>query len=234
MGRFDMRDMQAIWEPPSSEALRVAWVGGAEDSVAFLKSNSTHEEMILYASGPSVLIHGVLAPTSQVSPADQDDLMHDFIDPEASWCIERAYGGGEGHRIYLEPTRDIASSPEHFGRHARVHREQFVLKRRETVRRLLHVPRGEREGCSVVRRLWIKDGAGDAGTEGERPGDGRAQGELNEGGAGVVDGAEVTEDLVAGLVARALAGGDGDELSPRRNLVGECDRGGRARKRKTH
>ena len=91
------------------------------------------------------------------------------------------------------------------------------------------VQRGEREGGSVVRRLWINYGAGDAGAKGERPGDGRAQGELNEGGGGVVDGAEVTEDLVAGLVARAMAGGDGDELSPRRNLVGECDRGGRAR-----
>lgn len=125
MGRFDMRDMQAIWEPPSSEALRVAWVGGAEDSVAFLKSNSTHEEMILYASGPSVLIHGVLAPTSQVSPADQDDLMHDFIDPEASWCIERAYGGGEGHRIYLEPPLRTHRSESLIGGEKLVFRRRF-------------------------------------------------------------------------------------------------------------
>lgn len=98
-----MRDLQPIWEPPSDAIALETWLGAAEDSVAFLKSNATREEMVLYASGPSVLIHGVLAPTSRVSPADPDDLMGDFIDAEASWCIERAYGGGQGHRIYLEP-----------------------------------------------------------------------------------------------------------------------------------
>lgn len=103
MHRFDIRDLLSIWAPPSDPTELANWLAQAEKSVDFLKNNCAHEEMVLYASGPSVLIHGVLALTSQVSPADQDDLMHDFIDPEASWCIERAYGGDEEHRIYLEP-----------------------------------------------------------------------------------------------------------------------------------
>ncbi len=100
--RFEIKDLQSILAPPSDGTERAIWLGDAENSVEFLKNNCKHEEMVLYAIGPSALIHGVLAPTSQVSPADQDDLMRDFIDPEASWCIERAYGGGEGHRICLE------------------------------------------------------------------------------------------------------------------------------------
>lgn len=108
MRRFEISDLQSIWPPPSDGTERAIWLGDAENSVEFLKNNSKHEEMVLYASGPSVLIHGVLTPTSQVSPADQDDLMRDFIDPEASWCIERAYGGGEGHR-----TCPTTSRPAH-------------------------------------------------------------------------------------------------------------------------
>lgn len=122
---FDIRDLQSIWEPPSDARERAIWLGGAENSVDFLKSNSTREEMVLYASGPAVLIHGVLAPTSQVSPADQDDLMHDFIDPEATWCIERAYGGGEGYRIYLEPPLGTHHSKSLIGGEKLVFRRRF-------------------------------------------------------------------------------------------------------------
>lgn len=125
MRRFEVRDLQPIWEPPLDAATRAAWLGGAEDSVAFLKGNATREEMVLYASGPSVLIHGVLAPTSQVSPADPDDLLGDFIDPEASWCIERAYGGGEGHRIYLEPPLRTHRSEALIGGEKLVFRRRF-------------------------------------------------------------------------------------------------------------
>lgn len=119
-----MRDLQPIWEPPSDAVARKTWLGAAEDSVTFLRSNATREEMVLYASGPSVLIHGVLVPTSRVSPADPDELMCDFIDPEESWCIERVYGGGQGHRIYLEsPLRTHRSK-------ALIDGEKLVFRRR--------------------------------------------------------------------------------------------------------
>lgn len=120
-----MQDLQSIWAPPSDSTERAIWLGDAENSVEFLKNNCKHEEMILYASGPSVLIQGVLAPTSQVSPGDQDDLMRDFIDPEASWCIERAYGGGKGHRIYLEPPLRTHRSESLIGGEKLVFRRRF-------------------------------------------------------------------------------------------------------------
>lgn len=125
MSSFDMRYLQPIWEPPADATMRSTWLGGAEDSVAFLKSNATREEMVLYASGPSVLIHGVLAPTSQVSPADPDDLLRDFIDPEAGWCIERVFGGGEEHRIYLVPPLRTHRSKALIGGEKLVFRRKF-------------------------------------------------------------------------------------------------------------
>ena len=52
---------------------------------------------MFYASGPATLIHAVLAPLKQVTPADQKDLMHAFMQPDESWAIQKSYGGGEGH-----------------------------------------------------------------------------------------------------------------------------------------
>jgi hypothetical protein len=126
MRRFDMRDLQAIWEAPLDPTARATWYGGAKDSVQFLKSNATQEEVVLYAHGPSVLVHGVLAKTSKVSPADHDDLMHDFIDLEASWCIERSYGGGQGHRIYLESPLRSHRSKALIGGEKLVFRRKFI------------------------------------------------------------------------------------------------------------
>jgi hypothetical protein len=79
------------------------WLLGAEDAIDFLKDNAQRDEFVLYANAGAVLIHGVLAPNDQVSPADEGDLLRSMIMPDDSWCIQKAWGGGEGHRIYLEP-----------------------------------------------------------------------------------------------------------------------------------
>jgi hypothetical protein len=52
---------------------------------------------------PHVLIHAVLVPVNAVTPADQNDLLRAHIDVGDSWCIQRSYGGGHGHSVYLEP-----------------------------------------------------------------------------------------------------------------------------------
>ncbi len=82
---------------------RQSWLENAEASIDFLKSNFCSDELILYASGPHVLIHGVLVPTIAVSPPDHNDLKNAFIPADDSWCIQRSFGGDEGHRVYLEP-----------------------------------------------------------------------------------------------------------------------------------
>jgi hypothetical protein len=102
--RFNIAALKALAQVPTeSEA---AWLVGAEDSVAFLKENAQSEEVVIYAVGPTALIQGVLAPFKLVTPADQDDLMHDFLQSDRSWTIQKSYGGGEGHRVYLEAPLD--------------------------------------------------------------------------------------------------------------------------------
>lgn len=98
--RFNMAALKAISQAPTTG--EVEWLIGAEDSVKFLKENAQSQEVVIYASGPATLIHAVLAPLKQVTPADQDDLMHAFVQTDESWIIQKSYGGGEGHRVYLE------------------------------------------------------------------------------------------------------------------------------------
>jgi hypothetical protein len=99
--RFNMATLKALAQAPTDKA--ADWLVGAEDSVAFLNANARSEEIVIYASGPAVLIHGVLAPLKQVTPADQEDLMSGFVQTDESWVIQKSYGGGEGHKVYLEP-----------------------------------------------------------------------------------------------------------------------------------
>lgn len=99
--RFNMATLKALAQAPADKAAN--WLGGAEDSVEFLKANAQSEEIVIYASGPAVLIHGVLAPAEQVTPADKEDLMRGFVQTDESWVIEKSYGGGEGHKVSLEP-----------------------------------------------------------------------------------------------------------------------------------
>jgi hypothetical protein len=101
MQRFDERAFREIARAP--DAGQAEWLLRAEDSIAFLKDNAQRDEIVVYAIADAVLIHGVLAPTEQVTPADQTDLLNAHIMPDNSWCIQRAWGGDEGHRIYLEP-----------------------------------------------------------------------------------------------------------------------------------
>jgi len=101
MQRFDEKAFRDIARAPS--AGKAEWLLRAEDSIAFLKGNAQRDEIAIYATAGAVLIHGVLAPTDQVTPADQADLLNAYIMPDNSWCIQRAWIGGEGHRIYLEP-----------------------------------------------------------------------------------------------------------------------------------
>lgn len=99
--RFNIADLKAIAQAPASDTEK--WLIGAEHSVDFLRRNALSEEMVIYAGGPAVLIHAVLAPVQQVTPADQQDLMNRFVSAEETWVIQKSYGGGEAHRVYLEP-----------------------------------------------------------------------------------------------------------------------------------
>jgi len=98
--RFDITRLQAISKLPGTGGAE--WLVTAEDSVEFLKANAQSDEVVIYASGPATLIHAVFAPVQQVTPANQEDLLHCFVQTDESWVIQKSYGGGEGHRVYLE------------------------------------------------------------------------------------------------------------------------------------
>jgi hypothetical protein len=98
--RFNIAALKAISHAPATG--EADWLISAEDSIVFLKENAQSEEIVIYASGPATLVHAVLAPLKQVTPADQEDLMHAFVQTDESWVIQKSYGGGEDHRVYLE------------------------------------------------------------------------------------------------------------------------------------
>lgn len=91
---------------------RGPWLEGADQGVRFLTENRKKDkEIVLYASGPHLLVHSVLVPRAAVDPPDHDDLAQAYIMREDTWCIQRSYGGGEGHRVYLEPPPQLSWLP---------------------------------------------------------------------------------------------------------------------------
>jgi len=124
MRRFKKSELEALTECPN---LGVAeWLAGAEDSVSYLKVNAENDELVIYASAKSVLIHGVLAPTSKVSPPDGHDLQYGSIPfADDCWAIQRAWGGGQGHRMYLEPPLSSCCSKSFEGGEKLIYRRSF-------------------------------------------------------------------------------------------------------------
>jgi hypothetical protein len=101
MRPFKLVELKKINELPKDDSQ--SWLINAEGSIDFLRLNSESDEIVIYASGSSVLIHGVLALTAKVSPPDGEDLQDNNIPmPDDSWRIQKVWGGGEGHRMYLE------------------------------------------------------------------------------------------------------------------------------------
>jgi hypothetical protein len=110
MQPFTITELKKLNELPKDGSL--SWLVNAESSVNFLRLNSENDEIVIYASGSSVLIHGVLAPSNKVTPPDATDLQSNNIPmPNDRWCIQQVWGGSEGHRMYLEaPLRSSSKS----------------------------------------------------------------------------------------------------------------------------
>ena len=109
MRRFKKSEIEVLNECPTNNAEE--WLVRSEDSVSFLKDNAENDELVIYALGKSILIHGVLALSSKVTPPDGQDLQHgDIPMSDECWTIQRAWGGGQGHRMYLEPPLSSSSS----------------------------------------------------------------------------------------------------------------------------
>ncbi len=111
MRPFKIAELNKINELPSNDSQ--SWLVDAEGSIAFLRLNADNDDIVIYASGSSVLIHGVLASTAKLTPPDGKDLQDNSIPmPDDSWRIQQVWGGGEGHRMYLEAP--LSSSSKSF------------------------------------------------------------------------------------------------------------------------
>ena len=102
MQPFKLTDLEAISRVPDSRS--VSWLVDAEDSIEFLRRNAENDEIVIYARTKCALIHGVLALKRRLTPDEISRLQHCKIPfPDDSWRIQQAWGGGRGHRMYLEP-----------------------------------------------------------------------------------------------------------------------------------
>lgn len=58
---------------------------------------------------PRAWIVSALAPNGNLQPVDRDDLREATVGIDDTWVIQKSYGGGEGHRVYLEPPLSFGS-----------------------------------------------------------------------------------------------------------------------------
>lgn len=132
MGQFKIESLDAITGKQNGGDL--SWLVAAEDSVDFLKRNATEDVIVIYASAPNVLIHGVLSLARKLTPQDTSDLQHENPpDTYNSWSIAQEWSRARGRRMYLAPPLS------HCGK-ALVGAEKLVFKRRFTGVQQGHVP----------------------------------------------------------------------------------------------
>lgn len=88
---------------------RAAWLAAAEDSIAFLKGNALTDAVVLYASMPCAWIASAMALNDNLKPVDRADLREAYLQLDDTWVVQKSYGGGAGHKVYLEPPLASAS-----------------------------------------------------------------------------------------------------------------------------
>lgn len=108
MRRFKKSELEALAVCPDQGA--VEWLAAAEDSVSYLKLNAENDELLIYAGSKYILIHGVLAPSSKVTPPDGQDLQHSFLTVDDCWAIQRVWSDGQERSMYLEPPLSSSDS----------------------------------------------------------------------------------------------------------------------------
>jgi len=100
------KELTRFGTTPSGEAQN-EWLQNAERDSLELLTSTDNDLTILYASFRYLWIVSVLTSASNLRSPNKDELYNARIDAEEAWCIQRGWGGGEGHRMYLEPPLDF-------------------------------------------------------------------------------------------------------------------------------
>lgn len=111
-----------VESPPEDDG---SWFGRGRDGVDYLIQNARSEHVVIYASGRTVLIHGVLAPSANVTPPDVDDLLRTQFGLDDAWAVQKAYGGVEGYRMTLEAPMDTPGCKSLIGSEKLIFRRSF-------------------------------------------------------------------------------------------------------------
>ncbi len=101
------------------------WLIGAERDGVRLLTQEERESVILYASFQSLLIISIFGRASNLANPDKDKLYNSSFYTDEAWCIQRTWGGGQGHRMYLEPPLDFPEGHPLHGAEPIVFRRHF-------------------------------------------------------------------------------------------------------------
>jgi hypothetical protein len=74
------------------------WLANAERDGVRLLTREENDFVILYASFQALLIIAVFGEASRLAAPDKDELYNSSFYTDEAWCIQKAYGGGRGHR----------------------------------------------------------------------------------------------------------------------------------------
>ncbi len=100
MQRTDLKTLQTLAQPAAGH--EATWRIEAETSIDFLRANAGADEIIIFATAPSVLIVGALVPTANVQGDRVAMLEHIDLFTDARWKVQKSWSSA-GHRVYLEP-----------------------------------------------------------------------------------------------------------------------------------
>jgi hypothetical protein len=98
--------LSAAHAPPSGDALK-EWLISAEPDGVHLLTQEERDWTILYASFESLLIISIFGQASSLANPDKKKLSLSSFYVDEAWCIQRSWGGGEEHRMFLEPPLDF-------------------------------------------------------------------------------------------------------------------------------
>jgi hypothetical protein len=118
--------LSASHVPPPRDALQEWLVSAERDGVRLLTQDEhDYDHVILYASFQSLLIVSIFGQASRLLDPDKDKLDHSSFYVDEAWCVQKAWGGGQGHRMYLEPPLDFPQEHPLHGAEPIVFRRSF-------------------------------------------------------------------------------------------------------------
>lgn len=99
---LNLAKLLAVSLPPPDDQV---WLTAAEEGVDYLVGHLGEDETILFTNVGQSYVVSVFAPSAQVTPTDQGDLLRAMIMPESTWSMTYSVTG-DTFDYYLSPPLD--------------------------------------------------------------------------------------------------------------------------------